>query len=341
MSTLLKSGVSTLSATLWLCASAVHGISQTYTVTDLGTLSGNTISQALALNHAGVAVGDSYDPSTLSGVIFSAGRVTRIAGTPTAINNSGEIAGFYTPKGARFSDAYLHSGGSLMNLNSASLFPGGSVAFGINNSGDVVGAGYLSVSNFHAFLYSGGKMTDLGPSGAFQASAYGINASGQIVGTYALNSGASGTFLYTNSVMTTLPAAGSGIGYGYAINDNGEIAGFLFAPSQYHAAKFSNGVWTDLGVVTGAPQNEAKAINASGQIVGTSVLPSTYKPFKAGKHIPFISTVSGLVDLNTLIPAGSGFTLTDAVSINESGQILCDATNASGNEHAVLLSPLN
>ena len=83
----------------------------------------------------------------------------------------------------------------------------------------------------------------------------------------------------------------------------------------------------------------ALGINLSGQIVGTSHLPSTYKPFRAGKHVPFISTAGGLVNLNTLIPSGTGFLLTDAVAINESGQILCDGTNASGNEHAVLLSP--
>lgn len=339
MSTMLKYGISILLAVLWLCASAVQSVAQTYTLTDLGTLSGNTTSQALAFNNAGVAVGDSYDPSTISGVIFYSGRVIGIVGTPTAINRSGEIAGFYTPKGASVADAYLYSGGSLMNLNSKSLFPGGSEAFGINNSGEVVGTGYVSASNFHAFLYSGGKMTDLGPPGAFQATAYGINTAGEIVGTYALNSGVSGTFLYTNGMMTALPAAGSGVGYGAAINDNGEIAGFLFTSSQYHATKFSKGAWSDLGVITGAPQNEATAINASGQIVGTSVFPSTYKPFKAGKHVPFISTATGLVDLNTLISSGSDFTLTDAVGINESGQILCNATNASGNEHALLLSP--
>jgi probable HAF family extracellular repeat protein len=194
-------------------------------------------------------------------------------------------------------------------------------------------------STFHAFLYTGGKMKDLGPSGAFQASATAINTSGQIVGTYALNSGASGTFLYTNGTMTLLPAPGSSIPYGTAINDNGEIAGFLFVDPGYHAAKFSNGVWTDLGVINGAAQNEAKAINASGQIVGTSVLPGTYKLFRAGQHVPFIATASGLVNLNTLIPSGTGFTLTDAVAINDSGQILCDATNASGSEHAILLIP--
>jgi hypothetical protein len=73
--------------------------------------------------------------------------------------------------------------------------------------------------------------------------------------------------------------------------------------------------------------------------VGTAFFPQTsYHPPKPGKHVPFISTASGLVNLNTLIPSGSGFTLTDAVAINDSGQILCDATNASGSEHAVLLS---
>ena len=58
-----------------------------------------------------------------------------------------------------------------------------------------------------------------------------------------------------------------------------------------------------------------------------------------GKHTAIVSTASGLVNLNTLIPSDIGFTLTDSVGINDSGQILCDATNASGHEHAVLLSP--
>src|ERR1017187_4289089 len=35
---------------------------------------------------------------------------------------------------------------------------------------------------------------------------------------------------------------------------------------------------------------------------------------------------------------GTGFTIPDAVGINDSGQILCNATNASGNKHAVLLT---
>ena len=45
------------------------------------------------------------------------------------------------------------------------------------------------------------------------------------------------------------------------------------------------------------------------------------------------------MDLNTLIPTGAGFTATDAIAINDAGQIFCDATNASSLEHAVLLTP--
>ena len=185
-------------------------------------------------------------------------------------------------------------------------------------------------------------MKDLGPPGAFQASAIAINNSGQIIGGYYLTSGAAGEFLITGGKMTTLPVpAGASAVSAFAINDNGEIAGQVFVSSgaPSHAARFANGVWTDLGAFAGAVASRATSINLSGQVVGTAFFPQTsYHPPKPGKHVPFISTTSGLVNLNTLIPSGSGFTLTDAVGINDSGQILCDATNASGNEHAVLLS---
>jgi hypothetical protein len=47
-----------------------------------------------------------------------------------------------------------------------------------------------------------------------------------------------------------------------------------------------------------------------------------------------------LVDLNTLIPANSGFLITSAVSINDSGEILCNAKTSTGVVYrAVLLTP--
>ena len=208
----------------------------------------------------------------------------------------------------------------------------------------MVGTGYFTSGNFHAFLYSGGKMKDLGPPGAYQSSAIAINNSGQIIGGYYVSAANAGEFVITNGKMTTLPVPSGASGVAaFGINAGGEIAGAIFfssgAPS--HAAKFANGVWTDLGAIIGASASRATSVNLSGVMVGTAFFPQTqYHPPKPGKHVPFLSTAGGLVNLNTLIPSGTGFILTDAIAINDSGQILCDATNAAGvSEHAVLLSP--
>jgi probable HAF family extracellular repeat protein len=350
MATMRKFGTSML-LPLVLCASVAQSVAQTYNVTDLGTLSGNGVSKAYALNNAGEATGTSSNPTAAIAVLFSGGKTTNInslsadVSVATAMNGTAEVAGYniFDTDPNPQSQAFLYSNGSMTNINSASLFPAGTAAWGINNSGQVVGTGYLSSSNFHAFLYSGGKMVDLGPRGAYQASAVAINNSGQIVGSFYFTSGKTGQFLYSKGKMKTLPVpAGSSGVSAFAINDNGEIAGAIYPSSgdPTHAASLNNGVWTDLGVISGALASTAKAVNISGQVVGTAVFRQTqYHPPKPGKHVPFLSTTKGLVDLNTLIPAGTGFTLTDAVAINDSGQILCDANNAGGSEHAVLLSP--
>lgn len=74
-------------------------------------------------------------------------------------------------------------------------------------------------------------------------------------------------------------------------------------------------------------------------MVGTAIFPvKSYHPFVPGKHVAVLFTNSGPVDLDTLIPANSGITLTDARAINDSGQIVAVATTSPG-KHAVLLTP--
>jgi len=125
-----------------------------------------------------------------------------------------------------------------------------------------------------------------------------------------------------------------------AINNNGQIVGAIYLSTGSDAAVYSNGVWTDLGAFPGAVGTKATGINLAGQIVGTAVFRQvSYEPPIPGKHVPFIVSNGALVDLNTLIPTNTGFTLTDALGINGSGQIVCDATNSSGFTHAVLLTP--
>ena len=80
------------------------------------------------------------------------------------------------------------------------------------------------------------------------------------------------------------------------------------------------------------------------RVVGTGYLsPSNFHAFLyAGGKMTDIDVPklcrSPPTPSNTLIPAGAGFTLTNAVAIHDSVQILCDVKNATGSERAVLLS---
>ena len=341
-----------------LMANAVAQAStSTYALTDLGALSGDSKSVGFGLNDAGQAVGDSSNPTAAIATLFSNGKTVNLGSLggdvslATSINSVGQITGRSTIPGETQFHAFLYSNGAMQDINSASLFPAGTYAYGINKSGQVAGQGLVTSSNFHAFLYSGGQMIDLGTlPGGSQATANANNDAGQVVGTSdgvivtskKTTQYISDAFLYANGQLIDLGTpAGSYASQANAINSNGQIVGVIYISGQpSHAALYSNGVWTDLGAISGASGTKATGINSAGQIVGTAFFPQvSYHPPKPGKHVPFIVSNGALVDLNTLIPSNTGFKLTDALGINTSGQILCDATNSSGATHAVLVTP--
>jgi hypothetical protein len=76
---------------------------------------------------------------------------------------------------------------------------------------------------------------------------------------------------------------------------------------------YSNGTITNPGSFVPA------AINDSGVMVGG----------------PSIDSGGTIQNLNTLIPAGSGYTIQDATAINDNGQIVANTTS----NHALLLTP--
>jgi probable HAF family extracellular repeat protein len=299
----------------------------------------------------GQAAGSSSNPSGAIATLFSNGKAINLGtlepldvAIATALNGAGQVVGyepFSSSPGNTF-HAFLWSNGSMMDIHSASLFPDGTIAEGINGAGVVVGQGQLTGSSFHAFLYANGQMIDIGPPGTYQASAYAINDAGQVVGNSYATGGQQGGFLYANGKVTFLGVpAGASATSAVAINRTGQIAGAIyFSTGGSHAALYSNGVWTDLGGITGAAGIHATGINTALQVVGIAVFPVTsYHPFKPGKHVGFIVQNGSPVDLNKLISSNSGIIITDAVGINDSGEMLCEANNASGYEHAVLLTP--
>lgn len=329
-------------------ATATSLFAQSYNLTDLGAVPGQNVSGGYGLNGFGQAAGVSSGPNGDIATLFSGGQAISLGtleandiSVATCINGSVEIAGYepFSSSAGNTSHAWLYSNGRLLDIHSPALFPQGTRAAGINDSGVVVGQGWLTSSSFHAFVYANGQMVDIGPPGAYQASAVAINNNGQIIGGAYFTSGGGGAFIYANGQFTYLtPPAGASVG-AFAINDLGEVAGAIYTSTSTHAAVYNNGKWTDLGGVTGAALH-GTGINTAGQVIATAYYPvQSYHPFRPGKHVAYIIGSSGPVNLNTLIPAGSGYTVTDAIAINEAGQILCNASTPTSTRHAVLLTP--
>jgi len=109
------------------------------------------------------------------------------------------------------------------------------------------------------------------------------------------------------------------------INESGLIAGSADFPrpeptvNPHHAVIWKNGKIKDLGTVDGDGCSRAYGLNDRGQVVGTS------NDCHNNLHA-FVWEKSGpMLDLNQLIPPGSGWVLTNAININDRGEILAKA----------------
>jgi probable HAF family extracellular repeat protein len=196
-----------------------------------------------------------------------------------------------------------------------------------------------TTTNQDAFLYSGGKMTNLGTLGGLTSSANGINNSHQVVGSSETSNTSSSTmhaFMWSNGKMIDLGTLGGLTSIAYAINNAGQVVGYASPTTgSVHAFLYSGGKMIDLGVFFDS--SVAEAINNFGVVVGQAdVLNSN----GTTEDHAFIYSGGKLQDLNNLIPLGSSWVLKEATGINDKGQIVCDATNTiTGSIHAVLLNP--
>lgn len=105
--------------------------------------------------------------------------------TAAAINNHGDVAGFYN-KTASQVDAFLKlRSGKFITL----AFPGATMtqAFGVNDSGEVVGSYTTGTGNAavtHGFIYHNGTYATVDIQGGSSTTVNGINDEGDLVGFY-------------------------------------------------------------------------------------------------------------------------------------------------------------
>jgi probable HAF family extracellular repeat protein len=288
-------------------------------ITDLGTL-GGAHSLATTINNKGEVVGLALNSIPDPFSLFDFGVGGSSVGTQTR--------------------AFLWQQGTMRDLGTL----GGPDAWGefLNDRGQVLGFSYINstpvdngpwcppgnVPAQHPFLWADGRMTDLGSLGGtcagseipgFQGA---LNNPGQVVGASTLpGNQIFHPFLWTKpGPMQDLGTLGGDCGNATAINDAGDVVGEADLPGAacgqlFHAFLWKKGKMMDLGTVDGDACSEVGGINSRGQIAGAS-------------HACDFSTQHAvlweqdqIVDLNTLIPTNSALYLTNAIAINDRGEI--------------------
>jgi len=314
-----------------------------YSIDDLGLLPPIADDVTVSLNRDGTVAYWSKTAGTIHATMWQRGHATAIDAVPGfpntiahAINRRGDIAGWMNSSGNPV-DSLSTTQGFVLGDGHVRTVSGlggrDSRVNGLNDSGLAVGAADTATGARHALAFSGAGITDLGTLPAGMASAaYAVNDTGVIVGSADVDGRAEHAVSWVNGKIVDLGTLPNGsASSARAINDRGQIVGFSDSPDGIHAFLYARGAMRDLGTLGNDP-SEASGINNRVEIVGASNVTGS-------KRHAFLWRRGRMIDLNGSLPKGSEWTLLDAFSINDRGQIACSASRKGEGIHLLLLTP--
>lgn len=299
-------------------------------MTDLGTLGGETHADAVSANGSIIAGYSKYNNGEQHAFKYSGGIMTdlgTLGGTYAGVNaisaDGSVIVGASTTSSGDLR-GFSYSNGSMSNLGA---LQGSGYSYTTDVSGDgsiVVGASSFNGAE-HGFKYSAGTMIDLGALGGVGSRANAISADGLvIIGTSNVSTGFTHAFKYLNGSMVDLGVLGTG-SYSEAngvSSDGSVIVGFshIIDGGPGHAFKYTGTTMTDLGTL-GGDNSSAVAVSADGFVITGNSWVAGNTSEHAFKYIGTTMT-----DLGTLGGANSF-----ARSISANGSVIVGDSQLSDN----------
>jgi probable HAF family extracellular repeat protein len=274
---------------------------------------------------------------------------------PYGVNSDNQVVGLAVMENDTFR-AFLWQNGKVQDLGAL----GGqeAVANGINDRGQVTGTALTADGTAHAFIWQDGKMRDLTPERGSYSFAGGINDRGQVVGTsYNGKEDVFRAVLWTDGKQKEIGVLpGDNESIGVAVNAKGEAVGDSTPDLDSWRPFISRGSSPEL-IATPTGAGYVTGINVAGQVVGmveqgeniraytTINGRSALLPTLGGEdNIALAVNNSGIaigltttrgddlracgwqngraVDLNSLLPANSGWQLLFAFGIGNKNQIV-------------------
>jgi len=287
-------------------------------MTNLGALPGattNRFARGFGINDSGVVVGEFNNDASrafvFDPVVGSMVGLTRLAGdndrgVAEDVNNAGVIVGISsngtTSRATRWTKlAGAHVPQDLGSIDGTTNFT--SRAYAINDNGAITGFSRdAAAATSQATLWSGGTITDLGSLGDGNrfSQGNGLNNSNVVVGQSS-----------TGQTVGQLIGGTSTTGITRAFIWQAGVISELSPFNLYASDSGNTGPTTNY-------HSYASDVNDAGLIVGRS------ERIQGSAAVATLWTTSNPtpIDLNTLIPAGSGWVLRSAEHINQRGDII-------------------
>lgn len=328
-----------------------------YSAVDLGSPEGFESITPIALNNNGVVVMSATNADETAIFLVENGRFSRISAEgeipyATSINDANQVGGWVA--GANDGTSATTDVPILFTMDGQVEMPGDRIDGRVHSvASDGRAVGEAAVDEAHAarraVIWDNQEVSELkGTPDDGASSANDMNSLGQMVGWIGADDGSQrkAVIFGLDADPVELGALGGNLSEAVAISEQGMIVGNS-STSDEQTDLNSEGVaafaWADgtmAPLLTMQKQSWSKAtdVNSVGLVTGSVGLAAPASASLATTAVVWAS--DAVLDLNQIVQPIDGITLTDAIAINELGQVLCAGVDGSGASHAILLSIL-